>query len=102
MTDYVSGLSDLDTALAEIDASWPEGVEGEAQAPSEEGLGSEANPIKVLFVPSVDTNFMIESGEISSVTASSSGALWATMVAMMATKTVSFMLPPPQPLSVCL
>jgi alpha-glucoside transport system substrate-binding protein len=23
MTDYVSGLSDLDTALAEIDASWP-------------------------------------------------------------------------------
>ena len=64
MTDYVSGLSDLDTALAEIDASWPEGVEGEAQAPSEEGLGSEANPIKVLFVPSVDTNFMIESGAL--------------------------------------
>ncbi len=24
MTDYVSGLSDLDTALAEIDASWPQ------------------------------------------------------------------------------
>ncbi len=23
MTDYVSGLSDLDTALAEIDDSWP-------------------------------------------------------------------------------
>jgi alpha-glucoside transport system substrate-binding protein len=23
MTDYVSGLSDLDTALEEIDASWP-------------------------------------------------------------------------------
>ena len=25
MTDYVSGLSDLDTALSEIDASWPAG-----------------------------------------------------------------------------
>jgi hypothetical protein len=24
MTDYVSGLSDLDTAMAEIDASWPQ------------------------------------------------------------------------------
>jgi alpha-glucoside transport system substrate-binding protein len=24
MTDYVSGAADLDTALAEIDASWPE------------------------------------------------------------------------------
>ena len=23
MTDYVSGATDLDTALAEIDASWP-------------------------------------------------------------------------------
>ncbi len=64
MTDYVSGLSDLDTALAEIDASWPAGVEGEAQAPSATELGSEANPIKVLFVPSVDTNFMIESGDL--------------------------------------
>jgi alpha-glucoside transport system substrate-binding protein len=24
MTDYVSGVSDLDTAVAEIDASWPQ------------------------------------------------------------------------------
>jgi alpha-glucoside transport system substrate-binding protein len=24
MVDYISGLSDLDTALAEIDASWPQ------------------------------------------------------------------------------
>jgi hypothetical protein len=24
MTDYVSGLTDLDTALADIDASWPQ------------------------------------------------------------------------------
>jgi hypothetical protein len=37
MTDYVSGLSDLDTALEEIDASWPAGVSGETQAPAEEG-----------------------------------------------------------------
>jgi alpha-glucoside transport system substrate-binding protein len=35
MTDYVSGLSDLDTALAEIDASWPAGVSGEVQEPTE-------------------------------------------------------------------
>jgi alpha-glucoside transport system substrate-binding protein len=27
MTDWVSGAADLDTVLAEIDASWPEGVE---------------------------------------------------------------------------
>ncbi len=27
-----AALSDLDTALAEIDASWPEGVTGEAHA----------------------------------------------------------------------
>ena len=26
MTDYVCGAADLDTVLAEIDASWPEGV----------------------------------------------------------------------------
>jgi alpha-glucoside transport system substrate-binding protein len=24
MTDYVSGVSDLDTVVAEIDASWPQ------------------------------------------------------------------------------
>jgi alpha-glucoside transport system substrate-binding protein len=28
MTDYVSGAADLDTVLAEIDASWPAGIEG--------------------------------------------------------------------------
>jgi alpha-glucoside transport system substrate-binding protein len=34
ITDYVSGLSDLDTALSEIDASWPAGETG-AEGPSE-------------------------------------------------------------------
>ena len=29
MTDWVSGAADLDTVLAEIDASWPAGVSGE-------------------------------------------------------------------------
>ena len=32
MTDYVSGAADLDQILPEIDASWPEGVAGQAQA----------------------------------------------------------------------
>ncbi len=36
MTDYVSGAADLDTVLQEIDASWPEGVAGQA-GPSDEG-----------------------------------------------------------------
>ena len=36
MTDWVSGAADLDTVLAEIDASWPAGVEGETSAPAEE------------------------------------------------------------------
>ena len=31
MTDWVSGSVDLETALAEIDASWPEGTEGQSQ-----------------------------------------------------------------------
>jgi len=31
MTDYVSGAADLDQILPEIDASWPEGVAGQAQ-----------------------------------------------------------------------
>jgi phosphonate transport system substrate-binding protein len=56
MTDYFSGVSDADTALAEIDAAWPVMVE-------EGALGSESNPIQVLFVPSVDTDFMIASGD---------------------------------------
>ncbi len=30
MTDWVSGSADLDTVLAEIDASWPAGVQGQA------------------------------------------------------------------------
>jgi len=38
-------------------------VEAEAEPMAME-LGSEDNPIKVLFVPSVDTNFMIESGDL--------------------------------------
>ncbi len=37
MTDYVSGAADLDTVLAEVDASWPEGVAGQ----SSEGVGEE-------------------------------------------------------------
>ena len=36
MTDWVSGSADLDTVLAEMDASWPAGVEGETSAPAEE------------------------------------------------------------------
>ncbi len=38
MTDWVSGSADLDTVLAEIDASWPTGVAGEVSGPAEEGL----------------------------------------------------------------
>jgi alpha-glucoside transport system substrate-binding protein len=33
MTDYISGSIDLDTALQEIDDSWPEGMSGQAAAP---------------------------------------------------------------------
>jgi len=36
MVDYVSGASDLDTVLAEIDASWPAGVAGQS-GPSDTG-----------------------------------------------------------------
>jgi alpha-glucoside transport system substrate-binding protein len=39
MTDWVSGAADLDTVLAEIDASWPTGVEGQAMPPSEPEAG---------------------------------------------------------------
>jgi phosphonate transport system substrate-binding protein len=34
------------------------------EAPVAEEIGTEDHPIKVLFVPSVDTDFMIESGEL--------------------------------------
>jgi phosphonate transport system substrate-binding protein len=59
MTDYFSGVADADTVLAEIDASWP--VAPMAAAGE---LGSMEKPIKVLFVPSVDVDFMIASGEL--------------------------------------
>jgi alpha-glucoside transport system substrate-binding protein len=39
MTDYVSGAADLDTVLAEIDASWPEGVAGQQSMTEEEPAG---------------------------------------------------------------
>ena len=58
MTDYFSGVADAETVMAEIDASWP------VTLMLEEGeLGSESNPIQILFVPSVDTDFMISSGD---------------------------------------
>ncbi len=41
MTDYVSGAADLDTALSEIDASWPAGVSGES-GPSDEEPADES------------------------------------------------------------
>ncbi len=59
MTDYFSGVADADTVLAEIDASWPEPM----MMVAEGELGSESAPIQVLFVPSVDTDFMIASGD---------------------------------------
>jgi alpha-glucoside transport system substrate-binding protein len=40
MTDWVSGAADLDTVLQEIDASWPAGVEGQVQKPSEPEAGT--------------------------------------------------------------
>jgi len=58
MTDYFSGTADIDTVLAEIDASWP------GKVVEESTLGTEAEPIQVLFVPSVDVDFMISSGEL--------------------------------------
>ena len=58
MTDFFSGVADADTVLAEIDASWP----AKPMAAAGE-LGSAEKPIKVLFVPSVDVDFMIASGE---------------------------------------
>jgi alpha-glucoside transport system substrate-binding protein len=57
MTDFFSGVADEDTVLAEIDASWPLKV-------AEGDLGSETNPIQVLFVPSVDANIIVTGGEI--------------------------------------
>jgi len=58
MTDYFSGTADIDTVLAEIDASWP------GKAAEEITVGTEAEPIKVLFVPSVDVDFMIAGGDL--------------------------------------
>jgi len=57
MTDYFSGTADIDTVLAEIDASWPIKV-------AAGDVGSESNPIQMLFVPSVDVDFMIASGDL--------------------------------------
>ncbi len=37
MTDYVSGAADLDTVMAEIDASWPAGVAGQSQGGAADG-----------------------------------------------------------------
>ncbi|MCJ7733326.1 MAG: phosphate/phosphite/phosphonate ABC transporter substrate-binding protein [Anaerolineales bacterium] len=58
MIDYFSGTADAVAVLTDIDASWPTPklmvAEGE--------IGSESAPIKVLFVPSVDVDFMIASG----------------------------------------
>ncbi len=59
MTDYFSGVADADTVMAEIDASWPAAPMAAAGE-----LGSMEKPIKVLFVPSVDVDFMIASGEL--------------------------------------
>jgi len=59
MTDYFSGVADAATVMAEIDASWP--VAPSAAAGE---LGSIEAPIKVLFVPSVDVDFMISGGEL--------------------------------------
>jgi len=55
--------------LAELDALIPQIVSGEvatmpAAPPAEGELGSETAPIKVLFVPSVDVDFMIAGGEL--------------------------------------
>jgi len=51
----------------ELDTGYPPEEEGEEEAaePEEEmALGTEETPIKVLFVPSVDVDFMIESGDL--------------------------------------
>lgn len=48
---------------AEIEALVPGIIDGSIFAPAE-GLGSEGEPIKVLFVPSVDVDFMISSGAL--------------------------------------
>ena len=59
MTDYFSGVADAATVMAEIDASWPV-----APMVAAGELGSMDSPIKVLFVPSVDVDFMIAGGEL--------------------------------------
>jgi alpha-glucoside transport system substrate-binding protein len=71
MTDYVSGLSDLDTALAEIDASWPAGVEGEAQAPTEEGEmhpALEDGKLVIAWIPKALNNPVFEIGKVGAET----------------------------------
>lgn len=45
-------------------APLPTPVPPDTPEPPEAELGKEGNPIKVLFVPSVDVNFMIESGDL--------------------------------------
>lgn len=62
-------VSDLDITAAQdgmIQACEDAGVceEGMAVEEPTDEIGSEAHPIKVLFVPSVDTDFMIESGSL--------------------------------------
>jgi alpha-glucoside transport system substrate-binding protein len=44
MTDWVSGAADLDTVLAEIDKSWPKGVQGQVQKPTA-GTGPGGAPV---------------------------------------------------------
>lgn len=59
---------DTGPAIAEVKApaqvEMPEYVPPEEEAAPEPTLGSEEMPIKVLFVPSVDTDFMIASGDL--------------------------------------
>ena len=40
-TSYINGDADLDTILAEIEASWPEGIEGEDASEIEEDMGGD-------------------------------------------------------------
>ncbi len=51
MVDYICGAADLDTVLAEIDASWPEGVAGQPPPTTEEeamGMTSESG---IVYLP---------------------------------------------------
>jgi basic membrane protein A len=67
--DVKDQLDEIRTMLLndELDTGYPPEEEGEEEAaePEEEmALGTEESPIKVLFVPSVDVDFMIESGDL--------------------------------------